>query len=154
VRKRTAKPSKDSKKIMTAPVKPHIYKMLRRDYQYEGLLELNKRMHLFIHTNTKAIKRYFLIPRDDMKTITVLMPYASEEKVYSIIRGFEREFREKLHLYVAAQVQARKPALEAVRCFLERYDISFEEYDYMTAYKSWQRFTVCEKKKENLRLWL
>lgn len=142
--------------MMTAPVKPHIYKMLRRDYQYEGVLEFNKRLHLFIHTNTKAIKQYFLISPEDtkMKTITVLMRYINEKKLYAIIRGLEREFRDKMHVYMQAQVEAGKPAFEAMKAFLDLYDISDEELKYSSCYKSWQRYKEEESKKENIRLWV
>ncbi|WP_460444302.1 hypothetical protein, partial [Amycolatopsis magusensis] len=106
-----------NKKMLTAPVKPHIFKMLVRDYGYEGVLEINQRF-MFVHTNQERWKEYFQQPKENMVPVVFLMPRPNEKKVYSIIRGFERQFRENMHLYIYAQVLAGKSALEAMRTYL------------------------------------
>lgn len=140
-------------KEVTIYVQPHIYKVLRRDYDYTDRLKLAKRYHLNMHRDTlhPASKA---IPAPDTKAIIIEGPDMNIRKAYAIIRNIEAQFREKINTYVLGQVNAGRAARTAVLEFLELYDILEEEIKLDSAYKDWRRFMATNKKRSRIPLWI
>lgn len=141
------------KKLVTIYVKPHIYKVLRRDYAYTDVLLIRRRFHIYTHTNTTYPSK-FETPQDDLRAVRMEGEDMNIRKAYAIVRSIEAQFGEKMNIYVMGQVSAGKPARTAVRNFLEKYDILDEEFKVDSAYKAWQRFEADEKPRNRIPLWI
>lgn len=141
------------KKQVSIYVHPHIYKVLRRDYNYDDVLIIPKRFHIYMHTNTVHPRKY-LVPDEDLREIKIEGPDMNYRKAYAIIKSIEAQFREKMNSYVLGQVTAGEPARTAVRDYLEKYDILDEEFKVDSAYKDWQRFEASNHKRSTIPLWI
>lgn len=141
------------KKQVTIFANPHVYKILRRDYDYTDVLIIKKRYHIYMHRDTVHPKK-FLVPGGDLKAINIEGPDMNIRKAYAIIKNVESQFRERMNTYVLGQVNTGMPARTAVRDFLELYDIMDEEFKLDSAYKDWQRFEANDRKRSRIPLWI
>jgi hypothetical protein len=131
----------------------HIYKVLRRDYEYDDALILTKRYHIFTGTNPLRWKKWEE-PIEGSVKIYVEGPDMNIQKAYAIIRSIESQFREKMNTYVLGQVNAGRQGRTAVLEFLELYDILEEEIKLDSAYKDWRRFMATNKRRSRIPLWI
>ena len=132
---------------------PHIYKVLRRDYNYKEALILAKRYHIYTGRNPQRWKKWEEEVEGAVK-IYIEGPDMNSQKAYAIIRNIESQFREKINTYVLGQVKAGRAARTAVLEFLELYDILEEEIKLDSAYKDWRRFLATNKERSRIPLWI
>ena len=140
-------------KYYEIPVEPHIFKMLRRDYAYDGVLEVKGTLMLVCHNDTMAVRNYFSYSEDNRKIINVSSRYFSRKKLYFLVRMLEREFRFKMHNYVDGQVKGGAKIIDSIRDFLAMYDLDPEEYQEEAARKSYQRWLKRKKNINQIALW-
>jgi hypothetical protein len=134
-------------KAYEIPVSRPVLKMLKRDYGYTSHMRIDKMMLSKVHGRTEYWQKFINNTPKGFVRITIICPYASYKKLYTVARLMEYEFKTKMLLYIESAVDNKMDASEAIRRFMDKYDISFEEIETETAYKQWQRY----KKKENQR---
>lgn len=134
-------------------VQPHLYKILRRDYRYDGKLVMPRRFQLIGHTNPLRWKKWE-IAQDNTKEIIIEGPNMNIHKAYFIIRSIENEFRDKMNTYVLGCTKAGIPSRAALREFIEIYDILEEELKLDSCYKDWSRFKAKNHRRDRIPLWI
>jgi hypothetical protein len=128
-------------------------KMLRRDHGYSRHLMIDRWVFGKCLGHSVQWARYFTTPDARHVKITLVCRYASRGKLYTIARLIEYEFETKMNLYVCAATDAGMPAYEAIRTFLEKYDVSEEDLKFETAVKRWQRYQNKEYQRDLIPLW-
>lgn len=96
---------------------------------------------------------YFTELKKNQVMITIICPYASRGKLYVIARMIENTFSQKYLMYVEAAVSHDLDASEAIRKFMDKYDLALEEFEWETAWKKWQRHKKREKELDLIPLW-
>lgn len=128
------------KKIGHLPLKPYVYKYIK-DELVNGTLVYKHRV--FCSDNRKNADLYFARMNSaevDSVTIKVEMHGCNEFKMFAIATQIESEFRQKLYMYVNAQVEAgTKTVRESIREFLDRYEIEDHELSLETMYRNYNR---------------
>lgn len=140
-------------KAYEIPVSRPAFKMLKRDCGYTHFLRVDK---LFVHKKnrrTNAREAYLSSPGENQVMITVICPYASDGKLYALARMIEHTFNQKFLLFVEAAVAHDLDASEAIRKFMDKYDLALEEFEWETAWKKWQRYRKREKELDLIPLW-
>lgn len=140
-------------KAYEIPVSRPVLKMLKRDYAYDKHMRLDKMMLTKTPGNCITWERYINSTTANQVRITVICPYASTQKLYTIAKMMENEFKTKMLLYVEAATEVGMEASLAIRNFLDKYDVPLEELELDTAYKQWQRYKKKESKKNLIALW-
>lgn len=135
-------------------INSYTYKILRRDYEYQGRLIMPKRFQLIGHRYNPTWERRAEKLDPTWKEIIIEGPEMNIHKAYFIIRSIEQEFREKLNIFVLGQSKAGVPARAAIREFLEEYDILDEEIKLDSCYKDWTRFKAKNYQKSRIPLWI
>lgn len=141
------------KKRIKFYVKPHVYKILRRDYNYTDVLIIKKRLHIYLDRNLDNFQRY-IQPDQELKEILIEGPDMNARKAYAIIKRIEMQFRLTMNTYVLGKVEAGYPARTAVRDFIEKYDLEEHEIKLDSCYKDWQRFEDTDGKRNLIPLWI
>jgi hypothetical protein len=140
-------------KAYEIPVSIPAYKMLKRDFGYTHFLRVDK---IAVHQKsrrTNPLENYLSTPRENQVMITLISPYAGPYKLYAIARMIENTFNQKYLLYVEAAVSHELDASEAIRKFMDKYDLAMEEFEWETAWKKWQRYRKREKELDLIPLW-
>ncbi|PRY90593.1 hypothetical protein [Mongoliibacter ruber] len=142
-------------KAYEIPVSKPVKKMLKRDYGYSKHLNITQMIFCspYKQRNPDQIRQYIENTTDSQVRITVVCKYLSIYKLYTLSRMMENEFKTKMLLYIEAAVEGGMEATEAIRKFMDKYDISFEELEPDTAYKQWQRYKNKEQMRNILPLW-
>jgi hypothetical protein len=140
-------------KRYTIPVSKPVLKMLKRDYDYKNHMRIDTM--IIGKASNKSInwKNYVESTTDNQIRINVVCKHASYAKLYTIARLMENEFKTKMLLYVESAVDNNMEAATAIRNFMDKYDVSLEEYEMETAYKQWQRYKTKEKQRNLIPLW-
>lgn len=141
-------------KAYEIPISRPAWKMLKRDCGYTHFLRIDK---LFFHKKSgsrpNAQETYLATAGENQIMITVICPYASASKLYALARMIEHTFNQKFLLYVEAAVSHDLDASEAIRKFMDKYDLAMEEFEWETAWKKWQRYRKREKTLDLIPLW-
>ncbi|MBD3627615.1 hypothetical protein [Cyclobacterium sp.] len=140
-------------KAYEIPVSLPAFKMLKRDYGYTHFLRVD---YLYIKKkgHRSNISESFLkAPGKNQLMITIICPYASPDRLYALARMIEHTFNQKFLLFVEAAVAHELDASEAIRKFMDKYDLAIEEFEWETAWKKWQRYRKREKELDLIPLW-
>lgn len=140
-------------KAYEIPVSRPVLKMLKRDHGYSRHLVISRWVFGKSLGDASVWERYLTNPKANQVLITLVCRYCSKGKLYTIARLMEYEFEMKMNLYVAAANDAGMPAYEAIRTFMEKYDISEEDLKFETAVKRWQRYQNKEYQRDLIPLW-
>lgn len=140
-------------KAYEIPVSRPVLKMLKRDHGYSRHLVISRWVFGKALGDPVNWERYLNDLKPHQVRITLVCRYASKGKLYTIARLMEYEFETKMVLYVQGAVEGGLPAYEAIRCFLEKYDVSEEDLKFETAVKRWQRFQNKEYQRDLIPLW-
>ncbi len=140
-------------KAYEIPVSIPVLKMLKRDYGYSKHMRIDKMLLCKIQGNSEVWRKYLDVTQPNQTRITLICPYASIPKLYTIARLMEHELKTKMLLYIESAVDNNMEAAEAIRKFMDKYDIALEELEMETAYKQWQRYVKKEKQRNLLPLW-
>lgn len=140
-------------KAYEIPVSRPVLKMLKRDYGYDTHMRIDKMMLCKVQGRHEYWQKYIDNTPPNHVRITLICPYASVKKLYTIARLMEYEFRTKMLLYIESCVDNGGEASEGIRRFMDKYDISFDELEMETAYKQWQRYREKEKQRNLIPLW-
>jgi hypothetical protein len=140
-------------KAYEIPVSKPVYKMLKRDYGYNAHMRIDRMLLCKVQGRHEYWEKYISNTPEGHIRITLICPYASAKKLYTVARLMEYEFRTKMLLYIESFTDNGGEASEAIRRFMDKYDISFEELEIETAYKQWQRYKKKEKQRNLIPLW-
>lgn len=140
-------------KAYEIPVSVPVLKMLKRDYGYKSHMRIDKMMLCKVQGSNEDRKRFLENPPPGHIRITVICPYASPKKLYTVAKMMDYELKTKMLLYIESCVDNGGEASEAIRRFMDKYDISFEELEMETAYKQWQRYKQKECQRNLIPLW-
>lgn len=141
-------------KAYEIPVSLPVLKMLIRDYGYSNHMRIDRQIIGKAQGDATNHKNYISTTTENQIRITIICRYASISKLYTVCRLMEHEFKTKMLLYIEASVEAGVEAAQAIRRFMDKYDLSMEELGMETAYKQWQRYQKKEKEKNFLPLWV
>lgn len=130
-----------------------VLKMLRRDHGYSRHLMISRWVFGKALGDACTWDRYLGELRPNQIRITLVCRYASKGKLYTVARLMEYEFELKMNLYIQGAVEGGLAAYEAIRCFMEKYDISEEDLKFETAVKRWQRYQNKEYQRDLIPLW-
>lgn len=143
-------------KAYEIPVSAPVLKMLKRDHGYSKHMRLDYLIFWRKNTRKKTpdlMAQYITTVKEGFVMITVVCPYASTSRLYGLCRALESTFKEKMMLYVESAVDNGQDASEAIRKFMDKYDLSEDDIKWETAWKAWQRYKKKEKEKELIPLW-
>jgi hypothetical protein len=140
-------------KAYEIPVSVPVLKMLKRDYGYQTHMRIDKMMLCKVQGRNEYWEKYVSGTPDGYVRITLICPYASVKKLYTVARLMEYEFKTKMLLYIESAVDNGMDASEAIRKFMDKYDISFDDLEMDTAYKQWQRYKEKERQRNLIPLW-
>src|SRR5690606_31808717 len=126
-------------KAYEIPVSRPVLKMLRRDYGYSNHMRIDHFCFGRRLGHSGVWESYLNTTRENQVRITLVCRYASKTKLYTIARMMQSEFSRKMLIYVEGAVEGGMEAAEAIRTFMEKYDLSEEDLSMSTAYKRWQR---------------
>lgn len=142
-------------KAYEIPVSIPVLKMLKRDYGYVSHMRIDRMLICKVtgRTSNEYMRSFLDTTPPNAVRITIISRYASCKKLYTLARLLEKEFRIKMMLYIESSVDNGGEASEAIRRFMDKYDISFEELELETAYKAWQRYKAKEKQRNLIPLW-
>lgn len=140
-------------KAYEIPVSRMAYKMLKRDYNYGHFLRVDKLFVTRKSNRDNVYEKYLAAPTENQVMITVICRYASHTKLYAMARMIEHTFNQKFLLYVEAAVSHDLDASEAIRKFMDKYDLTIDEFEWETAWKKWQRYRKREKELDMIPLW-
>jgi hypothetical protein len=140
-------------KAYEIPVSRPVLKMLKRDYGYHNHMRIDKMLLCKVQGNPRYWQKYVTNTPNGFVRVTIICPYASIKKLYTVAKLMEYEFRTKMLLYIESAVDNGGEASEAIRRFMDKYDISFEELEMETAYKQWQRYKEKEGQRNLIPLW-
>ncbi|AWW31853.1 hypothetical protein DN752_17895 [Echinicola strongylocentroti] len=140
-------------KAYDIPVSRSVLKMLRKDYGYRHHMRIDQLLLGRKLGNVRDWDRHLKKKEATHVTITVVCRYAGPRKLYAVSKLLENHFNLKMMLYVEAAVEFGSDAAEAIRSFMEKYDLSEEDLKMETAYKRWQRHQKREIEKELIPLW-
>lgn len=135
------------------PVTVPVLKMLKRDHGYSKHMRIDQMLLCKVQGNVEVWKKYVDTTLVSQVRITVVCRYASYAKLYTLAKLLENDFKTKMMLYIEAAVESGLDASEAIRCFMEKYDISESDLKMETAYKRWQRYRDREYQKDFIPLW-
>jgi hypothetical protein len=141
-------------KAYEIPVSFPVLKMLIRDYGYANHMRIDRQILGKAQGDPMTHSRYINTTTESQVRITIICKYASPAKLYTVCRLMEHEFKTKMLLYIEAAVESGMEAAEAIRRFMDKYDLSMEDLEMETAYKQWQRYQKKEKEKNLLPLWV
>jgi hypothetical protein len=144
-------------KAYEIPVSICVYKMLRRDHGYSRHIRVDTMVlwkHMRYPKNLESAINYLADTSDKQTRITIVCPYASVPKLYGLCRALENTFKYKMMIYIEACVDNGHDASEAIRRFMDKYDLAMEELEWETAWKGWQRYRKREKARELIPLWI
>jgi hypothetical protein len=96
--------------------------------------------------NTAAVRSIKEPGKVNSERLVVEAAVSSEYVIYSLQAQLAADFRKQMFSSMAMAVQMGRPALEACKKFLALYGIEPGEYDWASAYRTWER-----KKEEYLR---
>jgi hypothetical protein len=140
-------------KAYEIPVSSGVLKMLKRDYGYSKHMRIDRMLLCKIPGRPDKFKEYLNHTNQHQVRITLVCNYASIMKLYTVARLMEHEFKMKMLLYIEAAVESGTEASEAIRRFMDKYDLTFDDLEMETAYKQWQRYRKKEKERNLLPLW-
>jgi hypothetical protein len=140
-------------KAYEIPVSRAVLKMLKRDYGYVGHMRIDKMMSCKVQGHHSSWHKYLNSLHPHQTRITVICPYASTKRLYTICRLMEYEFKTKLLLYVEGAAENKKEVSEAIRRFMDKYDLTMEDLEMETALKWWRRYLTKEQIKNLIPLW-
>ncbi|MDN3688673.1 hypothetical protein [Cyclobacterium jeungdonense] len=142
-------------KAYEIPVSRPAFKMLKRDCGYTHFLRVDKLVMSKKSTRrrTEHYEKYLNEAGENQVMITLVCPYASHGNLYTIARMIEHTFNQKFLLFVEAAVAHELDASEAIRKFMDKYDLAIEEFEWETAWKKWQRYRKREKELDLIPLW-
>ncbi len=140
-------------KAYEIPVSTAVVKMLKRDYGYSGHIRIDRMMSCKVQGKWETWERYLATTEPHQKRITVVCPYASAMKLYTIARLMEYEFKTKFLLYIEGAAENRKEVSEAIRRFMDKYDLTEDDLKMETALKWWRRYLTKEYQKNLIPLW-
>lgn len=140
-------------KAYEIPISKAAMKMLKRDFGYKGVFQLEG-VHLTKTKNHPSNWRPYLEKTEPHQVrITVVGRYASPGRLYTLAQTIEHTFEQTLLLYVVSGVEQGKAAAEAIQHFMDKYDLSEDDLKMETAYKRWQRYQKKERERELIPLW-
>ena len=125
-------------KLHKLPCKPYVRKYVAPDLSNHGVLKIKNRIVRTIQ-DKNAVTKYFEKSNEATSFIMVEINCSSLYTLYALHSTLAREFRDKLFSVMAYAVFKGIPAREAARDFLSMYEITPEEYDLDSAYRTWQR---------------
>jgi len=140
-------------KAYEIPVSIPAYKMLKRDFGYTHFIKVDK---ICLHQKSRRTnpqENYLSTPRENQVMITVIAPYSSPAKLYALARMIENTFSQRFLLFVEAAVMHNLDASEAIRKYMDKYDLALEEFEWEMAWKKWQRYKKREKELDLIPLW-
>ena len=140
-------------KAYEIPVSRPVLKMLKRDHKYSRHLVIDRWVFAKAIGDVSSWERYLSTTKPNQVRITLVARYASKGKLYTCARLLEFEFDIKMMTYIQGATEAGMAAAEAIRCFLEKYDISEDDLKMETAYKRWQRYQNKEYQRDLIPLW-
>lgn len=141
-------------KAYEIPVSRPVLKMLKRDYGYRNHMRIDKMLLCKVQGRQMYWEKYVSNTPPGFVRITIICnKYASFKKLYTVAKLMEYEMRTKMLLYIESAVDNGGEASEAIRRFMDKYDISFEELEMDTAYKQWQRYKEKEQQRNLIPLW-
>ncbi|MEX2591861.1 MAG: hypothetical protein WD426_03745 [Anditalea sp.] len=142
-------------KAYEIPVSRPAWKMLVRDFKYTHFLRVDKLVMSKKNTRSRTdhYKSYLNDVKENQVMITVICPYASYGNLYTLARMIEHTFSQKYLIFVEAAVAHDLDASEAIRKFMDKYDLALEEFEWETAWKKWQRYRKREKELDLIPLW-
>jgi hypothetical protein len=124
-------------KIHKLPCLPYVKKYLQADLVNNTLYVKNRPV---IVNNTKhRVDAFFERGKGSEHFIYVEMRCSSLYTLYSLHGQMAREFRDRMFTVAAYAVKQGLPARNAIRKFLEAYNITDDEYDLDSAYRTWER---------------
>lgn len=143
--------------IVEIPVYPHIKKLL-----YYNVLDPKAPLRAEFHNRLGLTIRAILHSKaeksqaNDRMTETIQVEvndWLSKmdhrvKKLVKINDYFDKDFKEIMFHSVRDQYHAGIPALQAVKIFLKRLEITEDEYSYETAYRCWLREKNFEYEKQ------
>lgn len=124
-------------KIHSVPVKRYVYKYMQPFLNSDGIMEVPQRVAK-VQRSVKVV-HYFQKYQNSPHKIKIQIPVSSQWVVYSLAMEWARQFRDKMYTHVALSVKNGIPALRAMRNFLDHYQITDDDYDVMSSYRTWQR---------------
>jgi hypothetical protein len=91
------------------------------------------------HNVKPSVDAFFDRQRDADHFIYVEVRSSSRYLLYGLHGQLAREFRDRMFTVAAYAVKQGLPARNAIRKFLESYNITDEDYDLDSAYRTWER---------------
>jgi hypothetical protein len=124
-------------KLHKLPCLPYVKKYVQADL-VDNVLHVKNRP--VVVNNTKhRVDAFFDRGKASQHFIYVEMRSSSLYTLYSLHGQMAREFRDRMFTVAAYAVKAGLPARSAIRKFLESYNITDDEYDLDSAYRTWER---------------
>ncbi|GEM_PF-6884453 len=138
--------AKGPQKLVQIPFRTHICKYLcvHGKWTSEGHLNFGKRAFPIIQDNTVIIRKY-LADRDRKITVPVLMTPSSIYHQYAMVHYFDKRFFEEMTMYVDVRKHQDR-VFKPLRDFLQIYGITYDDYDFDSAWKRYQREIVRRKR--------
>lgn len=140
-------------KAYDIPVSRAAMKMLKRDFGYKGFFAWGGAHLTTNRVKYSQIHAYLNSTEVHQVRMTVICRYASPARLYQLAMTVEHTFDQTMLLYVESAVELGMAAAEAIQKFMDKYDLSEEDFKEETAYKRWQRYQKKEKERELIPLW-
>lgn len=136
-----------SRRLVELPLKSYLYKfVIVEENMVDGIYVPSRRFHNLNHTNYSHQKRYFeQAASQSYPKLKVWTHDHLPQKLYQYVTYFEQRFIDKFvdHVEVRMGIIAE---MEAIREFLNKYDITEEDYKEKSIWRRWMR----EKEKRQL----
>jgi hypothetical protein len=122
----------------TIYVKPYVLKFVKPQLGTDGVFVVPNRLVL-TYRNSSVAKT--VGQESAMRTVklTIECAVSSLYVIHALQASLAKEFREQMFASMATAVKLGKPALAACKAFLDTYGIDPHEYDWTSAYRSWER---------------
>lgn len=122
----------------TIYVRPYVVKFVKPKLREDGVYEVPNRL-VVTYRNQQAVKNMKEPSKINSAKLIVECNVSSEYVVYSLQAALASDFRNQMFASMAMAVQLGKPALAACKSFLAMYGIEPGEYDWSSAYRTWER---------------
>jgi hypothetical protein len=124
-------------KLHKLPVKPYVFRFIEPQLE-NGVYKINRRVVRTIKNNVR-VNEYFEKNKDSQYYILVELRSSSLYTLHGLQMDLSREFRDKLYTHIAISVKGGGTAMSAIRSFFEFYNITEDDYDIGSAYRTWLR---------------
>lgn len=117
----------------------HLAKFILKKYNIISRVELSSKYTFNLTSHPCRPINYFERQKKEGRELELIMWNPSLNKAYTFCQTLEREFSNDLLIFTKGFIRNGFLASDAIKAFLDEYNIYEQDFKYETAYKKWVR---------------